>query len=233
MEDNKLPDYDDYARWKISVDDWGSFFELTESEAKEISLQFQRSKIFLKGANVLELGFGSGKILKFLRDTGCSVEGIEIQENLLKLAQEKEFKVYKNIADTQEYYDVIVAFDVLEHMSLGQLQEFFKHAANILKPKGKMLFRFPNADSYAGMAAQNGDYTHITSMGQSKLHQIVEPFGLEIESFEGRIDYPVHKLRSMLLKLIRWPLIKIIGFGNPYFFAGNVVAVVKHSNALK
>ena len=228
-----ITDYDDYFRWKMSVNDWGSFFELTESEAEEISLQFKRSKISLKGANVLELGFGSGKILKFLRDKGCSVEGIEIQENLLKLAQEKDFKVHKNIADVEGPYDVIVAFDVLEHMSLGQLKEFFTYAANKLKPTGKMLFRFPNADSYAGMAAQNGDHTHVTAMGQSKLRQIVEPFGLEIASFEGRVDYPVKSVRNFIFKVIRWPLIKIIGFGNPYFFAGNVVAVVKHSNVHK
>ena len=114
-------------------------------------------------------------------------------------------------------------------MSLNQLKEFFSYAAKKLKPTGKMLFRFPNGDSYAGMAAQNGDYTHITALGQSKLRQIVEPFGFEIESFEGRIDYPVQKIRSILLKVVRWPFIKVFGFGNSYFFSGNVVAVVKHA----
>jgi 2-polyprenyl-3-methyl-5-hydroxy-6-metoxy-1,4-benzoquinol methylase len=228
-ENNELLDYDDYARWKMSVNDWGEFFELTESESEEIALQFSKSKILLSNSKVLEVGFGSGKILRWLQDNGCLVEGIEIQENLLQLAKEKKFKVYQNIIDTEGPYDLIVGFDVLEHMSLEQLKELFGQASKKLNPSGRMIFRFPNADSYAGMAAQNGDYTHITLIGQSKLCQIIEAFGLEIESFEGRVDYPVRKIKNMLLKLVRWPLVKIIGFDNPYFFSGNVVAVIKHA----
>ncbi len=226
-ENNRLPCYDDYARWKMSVNDWSEFFELKEFESEEIALQFSESKIYLSNSRVLEIGFGSGKNLRWLQDNGCSVEGIEIQENLLELAREKKFKVFRNIIDAVGPYDFIVGFDVLEHMSIEQLKEFFDQASKKLSSSGKMIFRFPNADSYAGMAAQNGDYTHITLIGQSKLRQIVEPFGLEIESFEGRVDYPVNKIKSMFLKLVRWPLVKIIGFGIPYFFSGNVVAVVK------
>lgn len=223
-----LPDYDDYFRWKKSVDDWGDFFELSDSEAEELEFQFKESNIIFKSNyKILELGFGSGKILKFFNDRGCSVEGIEIQDNLNMLAKEKGFKCYKNIEDSDGGYDLIVGFDVLEHMTLNQLKELFKHAANKLKPSGKMLFRFPNGDSYAGMPAQNGDYTHITSIGQSKLRQIIEQYGFGIESFKGRVSYPPSKIKNLFLKLIRWPFIKIIGFNIPYFFSGNVVAVVK------
>ncbi len=224
-----LPGYEDYTRWKMGTNDWGEFFELTEPESEEIALQFSVSEVCLSNSRVLEVGFGSGKVLRWFQDNGCSVEGIEIQENLLLLAKEKNLKVYQNIAHTEGLYDVIVGFDVLEHMSLAQLREFFDQASKKLALSGKMLFRFPNGDSYAGMAAQNGDYTHITSLGQSKLQQIVEPYGFVIESFKGRVDYPVKRFRSLILKLIRWPLIKIIGFGNPYFFSGNVIAVIKRS----
>ena len=225
-----MPDYDDYFRWKMSVNDWGSFFELSDSEAQELELQFKESSIDIKNDRVLELGFGSGKILKFLKDKGCLVEGIEIQDNLVKLAEEKGFKSYNNIENAVGNYDLIVGFDVLEHMSLNQLKEFFALAIKKLKPSGKMLFRFPNGDSYAGMAAQNGDYTHITTIGKSKLRQIIEPFGLEIQSFQGRVDYPPQKLKNTLLKIIRWPFIKIIGFNIPYFFPGNVIAVIKFAD---
>ena len=224
--ENKLPGYEDYAKWKMSVNDWGEFFDLTDDEAQEISAQFEASGLDTSNAKVLEIGFGSGKILRWFRDNQCSVEGVEIQDHLLQLAQEKQFKVFKNISECDATYDLIIGFDVLEHMTLEQLKDLFAHASKKLSSTGKMLFRFPNCDSYAGMAAQNGDYTHITSMGQSKLRQIIEPYGFVIESFEARVDYPVKSVRNFILKVIRWPLIKIIGFGNPYFFAGNVVAVI-------
>ena len=82
-------------------------------------------------------------------------------------------------------------------MTLDQLKDLFQHASKKLSASGKMLFRFPNGDSYAGLAAQNGDYTHITSIGQSKLRQIVEPYGFVIESFGGRVEYPEKSIRKL------------------------------------
>jgi 2-polyprenyl-3-methyl-5-hydroxy-6-metoxy-1,4-benzoquinol methylase len=225
--EGKLPGYENYAKWKMSVNDWGEFFDLTDDEAKEISAQFQVSGLDISNIKVLEIGFGSGKMLRWFSDNQCIIDGTEIQDHLLQLAKEKQFKVFKNISECDGVYDLIIGFDVLEHMTLEQLKNLFYHASKKLSSTGKMLFRFPNCDSYAGMAAQNGDYTHITSMGQSKLRQIIEPYGFEIESFQARVDYPSKRVRNFILKIIRWPFIKIIGFGNPYFFAGNVVAVIK------
>jgi 2-polyprenyl-3-methyl-5-hydroxy-6-metoxy-1,4-benzoquinol methylase len=229
-DENKLPSYKDYARWKMSVNDWGEFFNLTDDEAKEIAAQFQTSGLDISNAKVLEIGFGSGKVLRWFHDNECSVEGVEIQEHLIQLAREKNFKAFRNISECDGPYDLIIGLDVLEHMTLDQLKDLFDHASQKLSPSGKMLFRFPNADSYAGLAAQNGDYTHITAIGQSKLRQIIEPHGFVIESFGGRVDYPVRSIRNFLIKIIRWPMIKIIGFGNPYFFDANLVAVIKRTS---
>jgi SAM-dependent methyltransferase len=228
--ENKLPSYEDYARWKMSVNDWGEFFDLTDDEAQEIAAQFQTSGVVISNAKVLEIGFGSGKVLRWFHDNECSVEGVEIQEDLIQLAREKNFKAVRHISECVGPYDLIIGLDVLEHMTLDQLKDLFAHASQKLSPSGKMLFRFPNADSYAGLAAQNGDYTHITAIGQSKLRQIIEPHGFVIESFEGRVDYPVRSIRKFLTKIIRWPMIKIIGFGNPYFFDANLVAVIKRTS---
>lgn len=227
LDENNLPGYEDYARWKMSVNDWGEFFDLSDVEAQAIATQFQSSGLDISNAKVLEIGFGSGKVLRWFHDNQCLIEGVEIQEDLIQLAQEKNFKAFKNISECEGPYDLIIGLDVLEHMTLDQLKDLFVHASQKLNSSGKMLFRFPNADSYAGLAAQNGDYTHITAIGQSKLRQLIEPHGLVIESFEGRVDYPVRRIRNFLIKIIRWPLIKIIGFGNPYFFDANLVAVIK------
>ena len=221
-------DYEGYAKWKRGLNDWGDFLALTTLESKEIALQLKVSGINLKNSRVLELGFGSGKILKYLLNMGCDVDGVEIQEEMLEIAKKNGIKAYKNILQTDGRYDVILGFDVLEHMSTLQLKEFFEQASTRLTKGGKMIFRFPNADSYAGLAAQNGDFTHISSIGFLKLKQLIEPYGLILESFSGRVDFPVRKIRNLILKILRWPFVRIIGFGCPYFFSGSVVAVIKH-----
>ena len=176
---------------------------------------------------VLEIGYGSGKLLRFLSDNGCTISGLEIQMDLIKEAEALGISVATNINNFSDTFDLIIGFDVLEHLTIDQLQEFFYESQNKLTKNGKMLFRFPNADSYAGMAAQNGDYTHLTAIGKSKLQQIIEPYGLEIESFQGAIEYPFRPIRRFVHYIFRSLLIKLIGFNRPYFFSGNVVAVIK------
>lgn len=220
--------YDEYYAWKKGLNDWGDFFEISDIEKSELLMQFKKSKIEFKNKDVLEIGFGSGKVLKFLREAGCNVLGVEVQSELLTLAKSHSMKVYEDCSEVNEKCDLILGFDVLEHMDLQQLRDFFQCASKILRKDGKMLFRFPNGDSYAGLAAQNGDFTHLTAIGKMKLNQIIQPYGLKILSFEGRVDFPKKIIKSFLLKLVRWPFIKLYGFGNKNFFSGSVIAVIGH-----
>jgi 2-polyprenyl-3-methyl-5-hydroxy-6-metoxy-1,4-benzoquinol methylase len=220
-------DYQDYIKWKGWLAEGHSFFCVSKTEAAELESQFRASKVRWKDIRVLELGYGSGKLLRFLHDNGCEVAGVEVQKDLLQAANDQGLTAYRNITEAQGEYDLIVAFDVLEHLSIDQLRELFSAAFKRLDVDGRMLFRFPNGDSYAGMPAQNGDYTHITSIGQSKLQQLIAPYGLVIESFQGAIEYPHRPISRAIHWVFRSLLIKLIGFGRPYFFSGNVVAVIR------
>ena len=230
-EGNKMAEnYDEYYAWKKGLNDWGDFFDISDFERSELLMQFSESNIEFKNKDVLELGFGSGKVLKFLKEEGCNVSGVEVQTELLTLAESQGIRVYKDCSKVNEKFDLIVGFDVLEHMDVQQLRDFFRCASTILRVDGKMLFRFPNGDSYAGLAAQNGDFTHLTTIGKMKLNQIIQPCGLKILSFEGRVDFPKKIIKSFLLKLARWPFIKLYGFGNNHFFSGSVIAVIGHAD---
>ncbi len=222
-------EYQNYIKWKGWLTEKNMFFSVTNYQSEEFESQFRESKVDFKNINVLEIGYGSGSLLKFFQMNGCKISGIEIQQELIDLANKAEIKVYRNIKETKENYDLIIALDVLEHLYIDQLKELFLVASVKLNTGGKMMFRFPNADSYAGMAAQNGDYTHVTSIGKSKLQQLIEPYGFVIESFKGAIEYPHRPVSRIIHWIFRTILIKLIGFNRPYFFSGNVVAVIKKS----
>ena len=178
------------------------------------------------------MGSGNGGFIRFLKDNGSTVEGIEVQEPLLQAAKDFGIPVHSSLDEiSQGPYDLIVAFDVLEHLTTDQLQDLFARATKLLKPDGVMLFRFPNADSFAGNGAQNGDFTHMTSIGQQKLQQLVEPWGLAIKQFEAEITYPRRAVLDTMRRLFRQLFMKLMGVGNAYFFATNVVAVVRERRA--
>jgi 2-polyprenyl-3-methyl-5-hydroxy-6-metoxy-1,4-benzoquinol methylase len=221
-------EYTDYSSWK----GWLTqipFAELSEVQNIKFKKQLERFHIPYKKINALEIGYGNGSFIKFLKNNDSKVEGIEIQDSLLEAAREFGIPAQRSINDvTCGPYDLIVAFDVLEHLTVEELRSLFHKCKLLLKKDGVMLLRFPNAESFAGLGAQNGDFTHITAIAQTKLQQIIEPYGFKIERFEGELIYPrknvVHAIRSVF----RYILMKGMGVGSGHFFSTNVIALVKN-----
>lgn len=224
-------DYENYSSWK----GWLSqvpFGDLAAVQRKKYELQLSKCGIPYKQINALEIGYGNGSFITFLTSHGSRVEGVEIQEPLLEAARGNGITVYKSLDDvTSGPYDLIVAFDVLEHLTIEALMSLFSKCKLLLKENGAMLFRFPNADSFIGLSSQNGDFTHITAIGQTKLQQIIEPFGLKIERFEAEEIYPKSRLAHVMRTCFQYILLQGMGLGdgvgNAYYFSGNVVALIR------
>ena len=210
-------EYRDYSNWK----GWLTqvpFAELNEIQNKKFKLQLERYNIPYKNINALEVGYGNGSFIKFLTINNSKVEGVEIQDSLLEAARQIGVPVQNSLNNvTCDPYDLIVAFDVLEHLTVEELKSFFLRCKSILKKDGVMLFRFPNAESFAGLGAQNGDFTHITAIAQTKLQQIIEPFGFKIEKFEGEIIYPKKIVISVIRSVFRYILMKGMGIGSNHY----------------
>jgi len=218
--------YADYTEWKGWNDDI-PFGTLGPIQREKFKQQLCLYKIKFNNISAVELGFGNGGFIKFLLENNSQVIGLERQQGLLLKAQSFGVEVYSRIEDiSHKKIDLIVGFDVLEHLSIEELQNFFYYSEKLLADDGVMLFRFPNADSFAGMIAQNGDYTHVTAIGISKLQQLLRPVGLKIKHFEGEILYPRRFFVHGIRKMIRKSVTKITGVGNHYFFSANVIAVI-------
>jgi 2-polyprenyl-3-methyl-5-hydroxy-6-metoxy-1,4-benzoquinol methylase len=224
-------EYENYSEWK----GWLTqvpFAELSAIDRKRFQLQLDKYRVPYKNINALEIGYGNGSFVRFLLDHGSEVEGVEVQRPLLEAAKARGIPVHSSIDEVEHGpYDLIVAFDVLEHLSIDQLRTLFVKCAQLLKEGGVMFFRFPNADSFAGMGAQNGDFTHITAIGQTKLQQLVEPCGFRIERFDAEVIYPQKAIAHAIRSGFRYLLMKAMGLGNTYFFSCNVVAVVKRNRS--
>lgn len=100
-----------------------------------------------KNSAILDVGCGSGTLLKHLRDCGfCQLTGID--PFLEKSTHDREIQLLKqNLAETIGEYDLIMAHHSLEHMPdpLSALQEI----SRLLKPQGICLIRTPVAGTWA------------------------------------------------------------------------------------
>jgi 2-polyprenyl-3-methyl-5-hydroxy-6-metoxy-1,4-benzoquinol methylase len=165
--------YDGYEEWK----GWSDLFCYSDDERDYY--HGETRALAIRGARVLEIGFGSGSFLQWAADNGASVSGTEVNRALASAARDRGFDVLNadigQVADGYtDHFDTIVAFDVFEHLSIPQIKSYLAATEKMLKPGGHLLLRFPNGQSPFGLVAQHGDYTHRTALSFSIFDQLIK-----------------------------------------------------------
>ena len=178
----------DYVEWKGWVDQT-PFGQLSAGESAYFDSELRDVRVAPGGIeDVLEIGYGNGAFLSYCRERGWKVTGTELEPALVQAGANAGFAVFASdrmneIADRS--FDLIAVFDVLEHIPQDAVPEFLAELSRKLREGGKILFRFPNADSWLGNALQNGDSTHVNAIGYLKMTFFALQSGLEIVKFRG------------------------------------------------
>ena len=168
-----------------------------------------------KRGKVLDIGYGNGALLGYFRAHGHEVVGVEINERIVKRANECGYQAYQGpvwaTAELQPLrFDLVVAFDVAEHMSYRELQNFFLWVKDHLSKDGKLYLRFPEGASPLGLANQNGDFMHVTRLTLSKIEALCIESDMKLVSYSDDL-LSSNKLCSLGL-IGRWILLFLQGY---------------------
>jgi SAM-dependent methyltransferase len=179
-----------YLKWKH----WeaGTFGSLSRRDASDLSAQIRRSKVSLPpGSRVLEMGFGNGSILRYGRNRHWEMIGTEANIELVRRANESGFCA-KHAEDLRpfpdDHFDLVIAYDVLEHIGQDQIPSALSEVQRILKKGGVFLARFPNGDSPFSRFSQHGDPTHLTTIGSFKAKNFAATLDMRITYLGGEIQ---------------------------------------------
>lgn len=200
----------DYLKWKSWRTD--QFASLSKKDSAYFSAEIARTRnIFDKETKVLDIGFGNGNFLAYAKKQAWDVCGIEANQFLVETARENGFSA-KHASDLSTFpdnsFDLIVAFDVLEHIPQIALPNFLNSVKRTLKDGGFFIARFPNGDSPFGLYYQNGDITHVTSIGSGKVQYFADQTNMELLFVGGEalpifgIDF-LHFMYRIIAKPIR------------------------------
>lgn len=215
MENTSRGFYASYEEWK----GWNQLFTYTPDKADYFKGETQG--LAIRDADVLEMGFGSGDMLQWLFDQGARVNGTEINPVLVRAAMDRNIPVIE--ADIERVanahsgrYDTIIALDVFEHFTFAEVAIRLEAAETLLKPGGKLLLRFPNAQSPFGLYPQCGDPTHLSGLSRSvfesllvRRHFVIERYGATYRA-KGRGTRAViaralrHALRNLIARVLNF-----------------------------
>jgi 2-polyprenyl-3-methyl-5-hydroxy-6-metoxy-1,4-benzoquinol methylase len=170
--------YANYATWKA----WDGAFAPTDRELRYFEAEFRA--LPLQGRRVLEIGFGNGGFMAFARREGAAVAGIEINAAMREAAATHGFETFDaslvDLATRDDRYDLVVAFDVLEHWDTSDLVDNFRAIRLLLNEGGLFVSRFPNGQSPFGRVFQHGDFSHKTILSTYKIEYLAGIAGFEI-----------------------------------------------------
>ena len=166
-----------------------------------------------KNTSILDIGCGMGFLLLALKRTGYKfICGIDTDDQQVQSCRKKNLNVTL-VSDSTDFlkenagkYDVITAFDVLEHIPALQQIEFVKTIYGSLKPGGTFIATVPNANSVLASRNRYIDYTHHVLFTEVSLDFVLYNGGfghIEIKP----LDYivPSSSLKSLLQRsLLRY-----------------------------
>ena len=102
------------------------------------------------GGRLLEVGFGSGEQLAYLRSLGWQAEGVDVDPVAVQQARLRGLEVRLGPLDSQAYpdnhFDAIVMSHVIEHVH--DPKEFLRECHRILRPEGSLVMVTPNLEGW-------------------------------------------------------------------------------------
>ena len=225
MYKNNQEAYQGYQEWK----GWHTFFSPTVQESELFHHEFKLIPLAQK--NVLDIGFGSGALLAWMKSVGANVAGVEIQSNLLEAAQKQNITVYNDISRApSEHFDIISIFDVLEHLTNDEIQFLLGQAYRVACQGCTIIIRVPNCQSPAGLANQFADPTHISMLSGPIVKALLQQANFQRVFVREALLQPSSKPFNRILRKLAAPIIYV--FKSLYMLTWSVRLTPLSSNVI-
>ena len=167
-----------------------------------------------RSAAILELGCGSGRMMRYLHSLGFSkVKGVDLSNEQIELAlvsglDAEAGDIFEFLKTNRDPYDAVVAIDCLEHFTKDELMALAPLIHGTLNPGGILVIQTPNGEGLFCRQVIYGDLTHCTVLTPSSLQQLLSltDFG-EFRFFETG---PVPGKLSGLARVALWGGLKAL-----------------------
>ncbi len=169
-----------YRRYDLQWD------QMHSSSDNEYELYYKRYRKSLrhilpgeKSASILDVACGTGHFLYLLKRQGyTNYHGIDVSGTQINAARNRgileveEADLFDYLPKYTNRYDMIIAFNVIEHLTKNEVMAFLDMLYGSLKPGGKILIHTDNAATLFASAWRYIDFTHEVGFTPSSLTHV-------------------------------------------------------------
>ena len=201
-----------------------SWYYIPEKWEHKQALGLCKAKI-----RILEVGCGGGEFLKLAHEKNCHCEGLEINPSIQCEQRDDGIKIHREklnswVRKNEGSYDIVCAFQVLEH--IAEPKEFIKDCVRAAITGGKIIFGTPNSQSFIKYSHNLLDLPphHMGGWNDNSYRFLEQLFPIKLEKiiFEPLAPYHVdYYLATMTAKSAE------LGFCERFFYQWNQGALFR------
>jgi len=176
-------------------------YELYATVAKR---RFSRFLPENRSARILDLACGAGHLLYCLQKEGYNnARGIDVSPEQVEVAAKRGVRnveqadLFDYLANRSSSFDMITAFDVIEHLNKQEVLEFLDMINDALVPGGRVLVGTVNALSLLGSGIVWCTFTHEQGFTAGSLSEVLRVCKFDDVAVFGE-EPIVHDVRSAI-----------------------------------
>ena len=157
-----------------------------------------------KNSKILDVGCGYGRFLNFLKSESFNnITGLEVGKEQCDFLKGKDIDLIETdlmsfLSNSNEKFDLITMFDVLEHFNKNEILIIVSSLKKRLNKSGILIIQVPNGEAIFKGGIMYGDFTHETFFTVRSLNQI-----FKLYDYSKINIYPLYPVMHGFFSLIR------------------------------